>query len=319
MKLFLLATAFASPTLLLPLDASALDDRFEAKAGSSVNFTKVEDGAVAVRVQNTRFVPYFFMEELGGRHYRLLTIATDVTLRTDRAQVDDASFVSVTVDDMGDTPSERISFKDPGEDGAVVAQRYFATTRRGSCCDGDMHHVRLLETGKYLFRSSGPGSVGITAWAEFTGSRPFQIRWAAFAGVSDAAQYADGVLGTLTYGGHDGLISAVLVARPRKLVDYDDLIMALEKGARLLWVDNKEKLSEEEIASYYQDPSSGTPDNPRVVWPLDMKKADPANVPGLELALELHGKRLISIPVEGDKLVVDKAIVDPELVLKPAP
>ncbi len=313
----LFAAAFAAPILLLPIGASALDDRFDAKAGSSIVFTKEKEGIVAVRVQNTRLVPYLFLEELGGSHYRLVTIATDMVLRTDREQVDNDAFVSVTIDDMGDTNSERISFKDRGEDGAVVAERYFSTTTPGCCGNPDTHHVRLLETGQHLFQSTGPGPVGITAWAEFPEARPFQIRWAAFGPVPSKAQNDGSVLGKITYGNDDGPLSTVVLSRPQRAYK-DNLDLALTSGATLLWVDSKEKLSEMEIL-YHENPSSGTPDTPRAVWPPDNKEADPANVRGLVLALELDGKRLISIPVEGDKLVADKATIHQGLLLKLAP
>lgn len=301
MKSLLLA-AFSAPTLLLPIDAFALDDSFDAKAGSSVEFTKVEDGAVEVRVQNTRFVPYLFLEELGGRHYRLVTIATDIALRTDRPQVDYDAVVSVTVDDMGDTKSERISFKDPGVDGVIVAQRYFSTTRPG-CCGADRHHVRLLETGQHLFQSTGTGPVGVTAWAEFPDARPFQIRWAAFDRVTSEAQYTAGILGTLTYGNDDGPLSTVSIGRPPRAYK-DNLDFAFANGATLLWVDNTP-----------EDPSSGTPDNPRAVWSQE-NKTDPSNATGLFLVLERYGKRLVSFPIEGDKLVAKKATVAPGLTVK---
>ncbi len=310
----LLTAIFATPSLL-STNAYAID--YTQKAEGSVAFTKGKDRVVTVRVQNKRFVPYLTLEEQGGSHYRLVTIATDVTLRNDREQVDPDASVSVTVDDMGETKTQRVSFKDPGEDGVIVADRYFATTTPGCCGSADTHHVRLLETGQHLFQSTGPGSVGITAWATFPNARPYQIWWAAFGGYSAPEQYKEGALGTLTYGNDSGPLSTFLVMRPQKPAEDDSLDLAIANGAKLLWIDSKEKVpSDSGLAN--AGPSSGEPNSPKNIWSLE-NVTDPANVTGLVLALELDGKRLISIPVAGGKLIADKATIDPTLVLKPAP
>lgn len=310
----LLTATFVTPSLL-PINAYANDDT--QKTESSVAFTKGEDGVVAVHVQNKRFVPYLTLNEKGGHHYRLVTIATDVTLRGDQEQVDPNGSVSVTVDDMGEAKTPRVSFKDPGEDGVIVADRYFATTTPGCCGSADTHHVRLLETGQHLFKSTGPGSVGISAWATFPNARPYQIWWAAFGGFADPAQYAEGALGTLTYGNDSGPLSTFVVMRPQKPAEDDSLDLAIANGATLLWIDSKEKVpSDSGLAN--AGPSSGEPISPKNIWSLE-NVTDPAKVTGLVLALELGDQRLISIPVEGGKLIADKATIDPTLVLKPVP
>lgn len=305
----IIAAALAAPTTSFALDA---------KAGSSVVFTKNADGSLAARVKNTRFIPYLALDDQGVGHFRLVTVATNMELRNDREAVDPDAQVTVTVDDMGGAKAQRLaSFKDPGEDGVVVAERYFATTTPGCCGGADTHHLRLLETGKHLFQSSGPGATGITAWASFPNARPQQVRWAAFAGVNNEAQYQAGVLGTLSYGNDSGPVSTFLVVRPQKPAQDDSLDLALANGATLLWIDSKEKVPADS-GTANAGPSSGSPDSPKDIWSLE-KVTDPAKVSGMVLALELDGKRLISIPVEGDKLVADKATVDPTLVLKPAP
>ncbi|HVJ44337.1 MAG TPA: hypothetical protein VM639_22735 [Dongiaceae bacterium] len=289
------------------------------KATSSVSITRGSDGGFAARVKNTRFIPYLTLDEQGVSHFRLVTVATNEELRTDREPADPTALVSVTVDDMaGDKPKRLAAFQDLGADGVVAADRYFATTQPGCCGGADSHHVRLLESGKHLFQSTGPGPVGISAWASFPNARPEQIRWAAFAGIDDEALYKAGVLGTLTYGNETGPLTTLQVVRPKPPAENDDLDLALANGAALLWIDSKEKVPPVDPTLANAGPAAGSPDSPKDIWSLE-KVTAPADITGMVLALELDGKRLISIPVEQDKLVPSKATIDPTLVLKPAP
>jgi hypothetical protein len=314
MKHILLGMLIAG-MLLAPAAAEALD----AKASSSAMVTKNADGSYAAHVKNTRFIPYLSMDDSGATHFRLVTVATDQDLRTDQEQVDPKASVSVTVDDMQGATAKRLaSFKDPGADGAVIADLYFATTQPGCCDSADTHHVRLLGTGQHLFQSTGPGPVGISAWADFPNARPAQIRWAAFAGVDDQAQYQAGILGTITFGDGKGPLAKLQVIRPQKPAENDDLDLALANGSTLLWIDSKEKTPPADPGLANAGPSAGSPDSPKDIWSLE-KVTDPTQVSGMILALELDGKRLISIPVEGNKLMPEKATVDPTLVLKPVP
>ncbi len=309
-------TAFvALAAAAAPLAAFAID----IKANSSVVITKGADGSSAARVKNTRFIPYIEMDDSGATHFRLVTVATNVELRTDREPVDPDALVAVTVEDVaGDRAKRLASFKDPGADGAVIAERYFATTQFGCCGSADQHHVRLLDTGTHLFQSTGPGPVGISAWADFPNARPSQIRWAAFAGISDEAQFKAGALGTITYGNEAGSLTTLQVMRPKMPAENDDLDLALANGATLLWIDSKEKVPPADPTLANSGPSAGSPDSPKDIWSLE-KVTEPNQVSGLQLALELDGKRLLTIPVEQDRLIAAKATLDPTLALTPAP
>lgn len=315
LPLLLIAAAVAASGAAQAGDQKLTD----LKATSTVSIAKDGEGSYAARVTNSRFLPYVTLDEQGISHFRLLTVVSSQELRTDREPVDPAAQVSVTVDDIaGDKPKRLAAFKDTGADGALIAARYFAATQPGCCGGADSHHVRLLESGRHLFQSTGPGPVGISAWASFPNARPEQIRWAAFAGVDDEAQYKAGVLGTLTYGNETGPLTSLQVVRPKAPAENDDLDLALANGATLLWIDSKEKVPPADPTLANAGPASGSPDSPKDIWSLE-RVTDPAKVAGMVLALELDGKRLISIPVEGDKLAADKATVDPTLVLKPAP
>jgi len=304
-----------SAALLTPVAAKAID----AKAASSVVVTKGSDGSYAARVKNTRFIPYLEMDDTGATHFRLVTVATNQELRTDREQVDPQAMVFVTVDDMvGDKAKRLASFKDAGADGEVIAAHYFATTQPGCCGSADEHHVRLLGSGKHLFQSTGPGPVGITAWAGFPNARPAQVRWAAFAGISDEAQHNAGILGTITYGSEAGPLTTLQVIRPKPPAENDDLDLALANGSTLLWIDSKEKVPPADPTLANAGPAAGSPDSPKDIWSLE-KVTQSAQVTGMILALELDGKRLLTIPVDQDKLVMEKATIDPTLILKPVP
>lgn len=312
---FALPALFAIAASCASLPADALD----LKATSSVVVTKAADGSYGARIKNTRFIPYVEMDESGTTHFRLVTVATNEELRTDREPTDPDALVSVTVDDVaGEKPKHLATFKDPGADGEVIAARYFATTQPGCCGGADQHHLRLLGSGKHLFQSTGPGAVGISAWAEFPNARPSQIRWAAFAGVSDEAQYKAGVLGTLTYGNDNGPITTLQVIRPKPPAENDDLDLALANGATLLWIDSKEKMPPADPTLANSGPASGSPDSPKDIWSLE-RVTEPGQVSGMVLALELEGKRLLTIPVDQDHLMVEKATIDPTLSLKPVP
>ncbi len=318
----LLATTFAAPAFLLPINASALDDTLNIEANSSVLLTKENDRVRAVRVQNTRFVPYRIWDDYSASQYRLVTIATNVALDAGSGQVDLDAVVNVSVDDMNGGKTQRLaSFKDPGQDGAVIADRYFATTTPDLWGYGDTHHVRWLGTGKHLFQSLGRGATGITAWAEFPNKQSLQIRWAALGPTPNDVESDAGVIGTIVYGNDNGPLSTVLIAIPQQQAQDGSLDMTLHgtmwltltKGARLLWIDSQEKRSRYNSLAN-AGPSSGTPDSPKSIWSL-ANVTDPAKVSGLVLALELDGERLISIPVEGDKLMADKATINHPLLL----
>lgn len=318
----LFAITLAGPAFLLSINASALDDTLNIEAKSSVLLTKENDRVRAVRVQNTRFVPYRIWDAYSGSQYRLVTIATNVALDAGSGQIDLDAVVNVTVDDMNGEKTQRLtSFKDPGQDGAVIADRYFATTTPDFWGDGDTHHVRWLDTGQYLFQSLGRGPTGITAWAEFPNKQSLQIRWAALGPAPNAVESDAGVIGTIMYGNDNGPLSTVLIAVPQQQAQdgsldmtlHGDMWLALTKGARLLWIDSQEKAPTSDSPAN-AGPSSGTPDSPKNILSLT-NVTDPAQVTGLALALELDGKRLISIPVEGDKLMAKKTIINHPLLL----
>jgi hypothetical protein len=280
----------------------------ELSAASSVRVETTEDGNVSMRARNARFVPYVVFD--GEKHYaRLATIATEVRTRTDAEGVDPASTVAITVDDLSGTEPKRLSlFTDPGSAGEVVGDKYSAVTMPGCCAGADVHRVRALETGRMLFRSTGPGPTGTSAWAEAPNAKPPTLRWAAFDGDVTDKDAEKGLLGRILYGGSEGALSVVeLRAKSRN----DDLALGLSHSAVLVWIDPKAKPSN-------GTPSSGEPGFPQSIWTVE-GISDPARLSGFQLALILDRKRLVAIPISGDRLVVAKAKIAGAVTVAAAP
>src|SRR5581483_4715567 len=157
------------------------------------------------------------------------------------------------------------------------------------CCDApDLHRVRLLESGRTLFTSTGPGAVGSARWVEAPNSRPRLWRWAAFDGSTRQGDDKRGLLGTITYGGPEGPLQQVQVLS-KDAAQYEDLWEGLAHGASFLWVDPK-------ASGENGKPGAGDPGSPYTVWSLD-KVSDPQKFGGFQLVLVLDAKRLAFIPV----------------------
>ena len=247
--------------------------------------------SVAMWARNTRYLPFVVLDG-ENRHARLATITTDVRTRTDAEGVAPESTVAFTVDDLSKSEPKRLSsFSDPGSTGEVVGDRYSAVTMP-ACCDGaDVHGVRALNTGRLLFRSTGPGATGTAAWAEAPNAKPPTVRWAAYDGVTEG-----GLLGRIVYGGDEGPLSAVGL-RSKSRDDHLDL--ALSHSAVLIWVDPSKKSSGNAT-------SSGEPGAPRPIWTIE-GVSDPGRLSGFQLALVLNGRRLLTIPITRDRLVASEA------------
>jgi len=237
-----------------------------------------------------------------------VTIVTEVLPRSDRDGPDPSSTVSVTVDDLSGAETKRLAaFSDPGAEGEVIARRYFAATMPGCCDSPEVHRVRALETGRELFRSTGPGDFGSAAWAEVPNSRPGIVRWAAFDGDTDDAQFKAGVLGTVTYGSDDGPISRIRIATSAGEDEHNDLREGLAHGATLRWVDPKHPAAD-------VGETAGDPESPTALWSLEGIK-DGKQLRGFQLEVLIDGKPVATIPVLEDRLVVQGASFDKKFSL----
>ena len=293
----------------LPAAAQVVHES-SAQSSARIEITKNKDGeaVVIMAARNARLVPYALYD--GDRQLpRLATVTTDVKSRTDAEGVDPGSTVSVTVDDLSGAKAKRLaSFSDPGSYGQVIASRYFASTLPGCCDAPQLHRVRDLETGRALFRSTGPDPLGSSAWAEAPNAKPAVLRWAAFDG-SFEGDNAQGRLGRIVYGGPEGPISFVELRATLAEESFNDLWEGLAHNAVLLWRDPK-------APADAGPPGSGEPGSPQPMWSAD-KLADAKRFGGFELLLMLDDKQVAAIPVIADRLVPTRATLPDKITLVP--
>lgn len=304
------AAALAAALWAAPAVAQTVHES-TAKSSVRVEVTKNKDGeeVVIMVARNAQLVPYTLFD---GEHQlpRLATVTTDVKTRTDAEGVDPASTVTVTVDDLGGAKPKRLaSFSDPGASGEVIAGRYFASTTPGCCDAPQIHRVRSLETGRALFRSTGPDLLGSVAWAEAPNAHPAIVRWAAFDGAFEGDE-PKGRLGRIVYGGPDGPISFVELRATLPDDSFNDLWEGLAHNAVLVWLDPK-------APTDAGPPGSGDPGSPQSMWVAD-KLDDAKRFGGFQLLLMLDGKQVAGIPVIADRLVPTRATLPDKITLVPA-
>lgn len=210
-----LLSVAAALVMVAPAQLYAGDPlKHDSTATSTATVEVRPDGSVAMTARNVRLIPYVAFNPRGEPSYlpRLATVTTDVRTRSDAEGVDPASTVAVTIDDLSTQAPRRLaSFTDPGSDGHLVDQRYFASIQFGCCGGVDRHVVHATETGHLLFRSTGEGEMGRVGWVDMPNARPAIVRWAAFDGDVAEGDLARGMLGILAYGGDDGPLATLEV------------------------------------------------------------------------------------------------------------
>jgi hypothetical protein len=280
--------------------AQAAEVKHEASATSSAEVAVQADGTLVMQARNGRLVPYGLFD---GEHYqpRLATVTTDVKQRTDTEGVDPSSTVTVTIDDLsGATPKRLAEFTDPGSEGEVLAGEYFDSRMPGCCAGPTVHSVRVLETGRLLYRTTGDRDAGSVAWANIPNARPAIVRWAAFDGTVGTEDLGRGVIGTISYGSKAETLSKVQLRVAGEGLNAVDLNLGLSHEATLVWVD---AVSQEKGYS----PDSGTPAYGVDIWSLDGVSA-PERIAGVSVRLlNYDGSPLATIPIEADRLVPERA------------
>jgi hypothetical protein len=311
--------ALGALALASPLHAQTL---YDGTASSSVHVESTSSSdagkAIVMSVKNARLVPYVIYvwrdpQQSGADalQARLATVTTDVKTRTDAEGVDPGSTVTVTVDDLSAKEPRRLaSFTEPGSEGVMLGHHYFSAIMPGCCDSPQIHRVHALETGRALFRSTGPDPAGTAAWAEVPNARPAIVRWAAFDAAIEQADAQHGLLGRISYGDNDGPLSVLEVRTRLRGEAYDNLWEGVAHGGKLIWVDPRGTRDT-------GGPSSGDPDSPKDIWAAEGTK-DPKLLGGFQLALTLDGRRLAAIPIAGDRLVPNRAIAGRDIYV-PAP
>jgi hypothetical protein len=308
----LLAGLLAGAAVCLPglAPRAAEPITHQSSAASSVTVGVMPDGTVDTVSRNARLLPYTLFNVTGEKPTvfpRLATITTELHQRSD-AESPVSATVSVTIDDLSQAAPRRLAaFTDPGAEGKLIGERYFVSTSFGCCGGVDSHVVRATETGRLLFKSTGAGDLGRTAWAEMPNARPPLVRWAAFDGNLDEAALKQGMLGTLSYGGENGASSSL---RLRIKATHDTVIeknLELSSGVDLGWIDGKRSASKQGF-------QRGDVESPASMWIAEGAKSALA-IGGFSLVLCLGKESLAVIPVEADRLQLDHARLAPGILL----
>jgi len=288
---------------LVPRTAPAEDRiRHERTATSTASVEILADGTVRMAARNIRLIPYALANPAGDRPAllpRLATVTTDVRTRSDAEGDDPASSVSVLIEDLGGSAPRRLAeFTDPGSSGKLIAGRYFSSTVFGCCGAPNRHLVRSTENGRSLFRATGDGDMGRVGWADMPNAHPAQVRWAAFDGTVEEADLARGVVGTLAYGGDDGVRSLLHLRLRAPRATLLDANLNLSGGSELGWIDGKKTAAGQRF-------QQGDAEGPAEMWVAE--GANAAAVGGFALVLRLGKRDIAVIPVVADRLVAAKA------------
>lgn len=294
---------------LAVMPVALADTVFDFTAPSSTHLERKADGTIEMRVRNARFVPYTIFRN-DKQVLRLATINYDVRTSTGAEGTNPASTIAITVDDLSAPTAKRLaSYSDPGAKADIVGD-YSVATFPGCCGGADVHRVRHMESGRLLFRSTGPDPMGSTAWAEAPNAKPYTSRWAALDCDTDEKAIAKRLVGRLVYGSDSGKLSSVDITL-KGAGDYDETWLPLAHDAVLRWVDPKADPDND-------GPSSGTADDPKPMWAIE-SVSDPAKIGGFKIAVTVDGKEIVSVPISGDRLDLANATAADGLALSASP
>ncbi len=294
--------------VLTLFSVSALAADLQGRSSSKVE--KRADGYQTVQVENTSFVPYAVFNGADSSYaLRIATLLTRFKFATGQEPAPFDATVTVNIDDMsGPVPKRLVAFSDPGAEGRILADRYFITTQTGCCDELTVHHVRFLETGKLLFRSTGREAGRGMAWMEAPNT-PIR-RWAAVDGKMTEAEWKRGLIGRLRYGEDRGVLSSIEISAEPDSEIHQDYAMAFGQATEPRWFDrNREAGADPDYRA-----SAGEAGSPHIIWSLDGAKAPVKAVGGFELRLRAlyeaaDAPPFASIPIEGDALAAEKATV----------
>lgn len=304
--------------VLTLISVSAMAADLQGRSSSKVE--KRADGYQTVSVENTSFVPYAVFNSKGSSYaLRIATLLTRFKFATGQEPAPFDATVTVGIDDVsGATPKRLVSFTDPGAEGRILADRYFVTTQTGCCDELTVHHVRFLETGTLLFRSTGRETSRGMGWMEAPNT-PIR-RWAAIDGKVTEAEWKRGIVGRVRYGDDNGVMSVVEISAEPDSEVHQDYSQGFGHATEPEWFDRNRKPGSD--LDYRA--SAGEAGSPHIIWSLDGAKAPVKAVGGFELRLRMlyepaDAPPFATIPVEGDALQPEKARALKGLTLKLVP
>ena len=311
---------WALAILLLHGPAQAQEPRRHSFSATSEITVEMTPEGMVTRQRSVRFEAYGAIpdDQRVGRGFppRLATIATLSEGRADELQ----SRVEVTVDDLsGPAPRRIAAFSDPGSSGRLLGGGLlFVTTEPGCCAAPALHHLRTIETGRFLFSASGNGEAGMASWMRVPNRHPTVERWAAFQGLAgtDAFDATKGALGRLRYGDHNGAVADLLLGMDPAL-QPEDFALDLPDCGALLWVEPGRAW----VPGQPRRPTQGACRDASGYFPQNLFSLEHATGPlgGFDLELSLRGTVYATIPVREDRLDLANARLAPGVTLTPAP
>jgi hypothetical protein len=299
MRSALLGAGLLAPIFLLASVSLCNADGDLANASANSNFAMkpVEGGPYEVTTVNTRFETDFLPVTLGpdaGKDvvaYQLVEIEeTHVNKEGPDSDGERVSGkVKATVYPLDKTGKGAAKFTIEGEgDESKVDGPYLTITRWGCCASQATNAVYSLETGRYLFNAVGVGESG--QWATLN-SHNFQRILAYHTAPTEAddavLKGAPNAAIVIAYASTSAPLQRVLVTVPKEMFDSAE-------GSIMDW---DPKL---EISNKANKPSDH-------IW-SDATDADAAKVfTDITVQLTLDPKHKVVIPLNGDKLQLDKA------------
>jgi hypothetical protein len=299
----------AAAWLAAPALGADVEHRFSEPSSVAV---VVSGGVTEIALRNVVHVPFeTWSEAAGAMQPRLATLTSSLVRRNDREGIEPGSAVTATIWDLTPpVPALLARIDAPGSVPAVQAQRYLSITEPGCCGSPDVNRVFVLETGRFLFRSTGVAPRTAAAWMEVSGSGPQTIRWAAFdASIQKSNLPASegrgaGLLGRLVYGSDAGPIASMtLIAKG----DPAGIAVDLLESARIGWqVDGKD-----------YDPGYGPPDR---AMPLPLTEGTPAanRISGVSILLMVEDEIVLTLPVTADRPDLGRVHLDAGLQILPS-
>jgi len=292
---------------------------FDRSAPSSVSIIRHGEELTFVTT-TSRLLPFVIRDRRTNQYRtRLVTVRTTVKSRTDLDGV--TGRVAVTVDDLDRrAPRQLASWSDAGLDGTLLdaADPPLFVTAATGCC-GVVHLARVVDTGRILFRSTGDGPAGVSAWFNLAGVPFDNRRWAALEADYGYTHRDLHSAAILRYGDRGGTIQTLEVRvgpEPDAAVDFARRVASADA---LLW-DNGTDAKERPGLQV------STAEVPALVG-IGQKPAGRGDIGGFSLVIRIPPSRdgsapaqvLARIPLRGDRLHPEDATMAPGVSLVDVP
>jgi hypothetical protein len=312
-KLFLTVLAYA-----IGVRQAAFADeplRYTLTGPSVVHIERAADGLYKFRTLESRFR----LTQDAARHDKFVPRLITTTTKGSWDGIDEKYSVVVTIDELGGrTPRRVAKFSDPGTMGEVLADDTYYLTAEPPCCAATGHFwFRSADTGRFLFRATGNGETGASAfmYVQAVGTKVNTERWVAFEGNTDSNPDPTS-LGHIRYGDLSGPLSDVQIrvksdAPPWSRADREwDEIEGAQECSFLQW------LQAGTVHSSFgrKRPAPGGCDLKGEYQPEHFESL-PNGVNGIEVEYSISGDVYAVIPIVNDHLDIEHAQTASRIIL----